>query len=203
MESSKKEKMNHLIIYCNPDPKSLSASYRDAIVELTEMSHNHVNVRDLYNIGINPVLGKDDFDSLKHGIIPEDIKVEQDYIRWANLLTFIYPVWWAGMPAILKGYIDRIFSKGFAYTMDEHFHYKGLLEDKKAVILSNMGAPYADYEKNGMLNSMKQSSDEGIFQFCGMKVLEHRFFGHVEAASKAEREAHINVLKMIYDKVWR
>lgn len=204
MESEKQTKLkrlNHLIIYCNPNMKSLSAAYRDAVVELTEMSGDRVNVRDLYNIGFHPVLEQTDLEAIKHGQIPPEIKVEQDYIMWADLLTFIYPIWWAGMPALLKGYIDRVFSKGFAYIMDDEGHWKGLLEEKKVVILNNMGYPYDYYEKNGMLASLKQIAEEGIFKFCGINVLEHRFFGHLDAASKAEREGHIQVLKMIYDKI--
>lgn len=197
----KPEGINHLIVYCNPNPKSLSSAYRDALVELTEMSANPVNVRDLYNIGFSPVLEMRDFDAVKHGQIPAEVKVEQDYVMWANLITFVYPVWWAGMPALMKGYIDRVFTKGFAYTMDDEGHLKGLLGDKKVVILNNMGFPYAYYEKVGMLDSMKQATDEGIFKFCGMEVVEHRFFGHLDAASKAEREGHVEVLKMIYDKI--
>lgn len=197
----KPEGINHLIVYCNPNPRSLSAAYRDALVELTEMSANPVNVRDLYNIGFSPVLEMRDFDAVKHGQIPAEVKVEQDYVMWANLITFVYPVWWAGMPALMKGYIDRVFTKGFAYIMEEEGHLKGLLGDKKVVILNNMGFPYAYYEKTGMLDSMKQTTDEGIFKFCGMEVVEHRFFGHLDAASKAEREGHVEVLKMIYDKI--
>lgn len=195
-------KTNHLIIYCNPSPKSLSAAYRDTLVELTELSENPVNVRDLYNIGFKPVLEQKDFDAVKHGQIPADLKVEQDYIMWADLLTFIYPIWWGGMPALLKGYIDRVFARGFAYTIDERGNLIGLLGGKKVVILNNMGATYEYYDKTGMLKSLKQTTDEGIFGFCGMQVLEHRFFGHLDDASKAECEAHINILKMIYDKVW-
>lgn len=204
METARKSKwdgINHLIIYCNPNPKSLSAAYRDAVIELTEMSGNAVNVRDLYNIGFRPVLEQADFDAIKHGQISAEIKVEQDYIMWADLLTFIYPIWWAGMPALMKGYIDRVFSRGFAYLMDEQGKPKGILQKKRVVILNNMGFPYSYYEQNGMLKSLKQTSDEGIFEFCGLQVAEHRFFGHLDAASKAEREGHVNALKLIYDKV--
>lgn len=205
MESTnqaRKKKMNHLVIYCNPDPHSLSAAYKDAIMELTEMSQHAVNVRDLYNIGFQPVLRKTDFDAQKHGLIPADVKVEQDYIIWADLLTLIYPVWWTGMPALMKGYIDRVFTKGFAYTMNEEGKPVGLLGGKKVVILNNMGFPYDYYEKIGMLKSMKQTSDQGIFEFCKMEVVEHRFFGHVDTASKGERKGHTDVLKLIYDKIW-
>ena len=97
-----KKQLKHLIICCNPNPKSLSAAYKEAVMELTEMSGNAMNVRDLYNIGFHPVLEQSDFDAVKYGQIPEEVKVEQDYIQWADLLTFIYPIWWTGMPIIRK-----------------------------------------------------------------------------------------------------
>ena len=64
-----KKQLKHLIIYCNPNPKSLSAVYKEAVMELTEMSGNAMNVRDLYNIGFHPVLEQSDFDAVKHRII--------------------------------------------------------------------------------------------------------------------------------------
>lgn len=194
-------RLNHLIVYCNPSPKSLSAAYKDSVVQLTEMSGNYVNVRDLYCVGFQPVLKQGDQDMLKRGQIPEDVKVEQEYVAWADLLTFIYPIWWTGMPALLKGYIDRVFASGFAYGIDEQGNLKGLLTGKKVVILNNMGLPYDYYEKIGMLHSLRQTTDQGIFEFCGMNVVDHRFFGHLSLASKAEREGHIHVLKFIYDKI--
>ena len=69
------------------------------------------------------------------------------------------------------------------------------------VILNNMGFPYDYYEKIGMLNSLRQTMGQGVFAFCGMSVVEHRFFGHLDEASKGEREGHINTLKFIYDKI--
>lgn len=198
---STKGKLNHLIIYCNPNPKSLSEAYREFVEHLTEMSGCNLCVRDLYKIGFKPVLGLSDLESLACGKVPEDVKVEQEYLAWADLLTFIYPVWWTGMPALMKGYIDRVFTKDFAYSMDEQANFKGLLAGKQVVILNNMGFPYEYYEKIGMLHSMKQTTDQGIFEFCGMNVIEHRFFGHIAAASKSEREGHVHVLKLIYDKI--
>ena len=196
-----KKQLKHLIIYCNPNPKSLSAVYKEAVMELTEMSGNAMNVRDLYNIGFHPVLEQSDFDAVKHGQIPEEVKVEQDYIQWVVLFNFIYPICWTCLHAFMIGFIDRVFTKGFAYNMDEEGQLQGLLAGKKVVILNNMGFPYDYYDKIGMLQSMKQTSDQGIFEFCGIEVAEHRFFGHLDGSSKSEREAHVNVLKLIYDKL--
>lgn len=84
----------------------------------------------LYELNFNPVLGASDFISFSKGNTPEDIKEEQEHISWADSITFIYPVWWAGLPAILKGYVDRVFSHGFAYAYGENGIEK-LLSGKK------------------------------------------------------------------------
>ena len=80
------ERIKHLIVLAHPDPKSLSVAYKDEIVQLTEDTNNEVVVRDLYNLGFHPVLSMQDFGALRKGEIPDDIKLEQDYIT-RNLLN--------------------------------------------------------------------------------------------------------------------
>ncbi|MEJ1715164.1 NAD(P)H-dependent oxidoreductase, partial [Escherichia coli] len=72
---------------------------------------HEVEVRDLYEMQFQPTLGRSEM----IGGIGEDVVVEQEYLKWADVITFIYPIWWTGLPAIMKGYIDRVFSYGFAY----------------------------------------------------------------------------------------
>lgn len=108
--------------------------------------------------------------------MPEDIAVEQEQIKWADVIIFVYPVWWTGLPAMLKGYVDRVFSYGFAYQYVEG-NPVGLLEVKKALLFSTTGAANEIYEQIGMHNSMKQTTDQGIFGFTGIKVIDHVFFG--------------------------
>jgi NAD(P)H dehydrogenase (quinone) len=91
-------------------------------------------VRDLYGDNFQPVLTTNDFEALQSGNLPADIEREQQNITDANYIWVVFPVWWTNMPAILKGYIDRVFLNGFAYTMkgDQPI---GLLHGKKVVII--------------------------------------------------------------------
>lgn len=197
------KKVKHLIVHCNPNPKSLSAAYRDEVVRISEAFCADVNVRNLYCIGFHSVLNDEDMSSFEKGMVPADIKVEQDYIKWAELITFIYPIWWTGLPAMMKGYFDRVFSEGFAYGWDQDGDLKKLLSKKQVVILNNMGQSFDFYQKSGMLDAMKMTSDQGIFEFCGFEVVEHRFFGHMARSTKAEREGHIRQLKLIYNRLFQ
>lgn len=123
----KNETCNRL---CTPKYRKLQpCDFRNSKSELEGKGHE-VRVRDTYELNFNPVLGASDFISFSQGNTPEDIKEEQEHISWADSITFIYPVWWAGLPAILKGYVDRVFSHGFAYAYGENGIEK-LLSGKK------------------------------------------------------------------------
>lgn len=192
--------VKHLIVFCHPDCHSLSAAYKDEVVRLTEKSGHCAIVRDLYNIGFHPELTLEDMAAIRMGDIPVEIKLEQDYILEADLITLIYPIWWTGMPAVMKGYIDRVFSNGFAYEVGPSGELRGLLNGKKVMILNNFGHSFDYYEETGILDALRKTSDTGIFDFCGMNVVGHHFFGHLNGASREERNGHIKILPSVYEK---
>lgn len=122
--------MRHLIIYAHPNENSLNHSVLKTVVENLEAQYHEIVIRDLYTNGFDPVLSLTDMQGQRMGKVSDDVKLEQDYISWAEQITFIYPIWWTGLPAIMKGYIDRVFSYGFAYCYDQGIQ-KGLLKGKK------------------------------------------------------------------------
>jgi NAD(P)H dehydrogenase (quinone) len=179
--------VNNLIVYAHPNPESFNQAIVDAYAsELTAAGHE-VRIRDLYALGFNPVITLSDYDLIDRGEPPDDIRQEQDHILWAGIVSFIYPVFWAGMPALLKGYVDKVFSLGFAYSFQGD-RPKGLLRGKKAVILNSTGGSLLYHRKSGMLDSIRSTVDGGIFRFCGIEVLEHRFFMGVSISTPAERK---------------
>lgn len=127
--------MKHLIIYCHPNPNSLNSLFKKVVVEHLLGNNHEVVVRDLYALSFNPVLSIEDMAGQRRGIVAEDVKQEQDFITWADCITFIHPIWWTGLPALMKGYINRVFSYGFAYRYDQGIQ-KGLLVGKKAVLVA-------------------------------------------------------------------
>lgn len=160
--------MKHLIVYTHPNPLSFNNALKDILVEVSNDKGHETVIRDLYELQFDPVLKGSDFVGFKSGNIPDDIKREQEFITWADMITFIYPIWWTGLPALLKGYIDRVLSYGFAYAYGDNGVIK-LLPGKKVMILNTCGTPKDMYEATGMIKSMNQTSDEGIFEFCGIK----------------------------------
>ena len=109
--------MNHLIIIAHPRKESLNYLIKNRLVEKLEQEGNQVKVRDLYEMQFRPILEFDEIKYNKDGKICPDILVEQNYISWAEHSTVIYPLWWNAFPAVLKGYIDRIFTNGFAFII--------------------------------------------------------------------------------------
>jgi NAD(P)H dehydrogenase (quinone) len=182
--------MKHLIIFAHPYAKSFGRGIVDTIVNELKNREAEVRVRDLYEIGFDPVLKGTDLLSLRSGNYAEDIKAEQEHIKWADVITFVYPVWWAGLPAILKGYVDRVFANGFAFHNVEG-RTTGLLEGKKALLVCTTGASDDVYEQIGMHKSMKQTTDGAIFEFCGMEVVKHVFFGDVPSSTPEDRTKYL------------
>lgn len=87
----------------------------------------------MYELNFNPVLKDDGFTVKQTGKIPASVRIEQEHLLWAENILFIFPTWWGGMPAILKGYIDRVFTNGFAFE-SQAAGSKGLLKNRKAMI---------------------------------------------------------------------
>lgn len=180
--------MNHLIVYAHPSDTSFNHAILDTVVASLEEKGHTVTVHDLYAQGFSPVLTAEEQKAVSSGAVPEDIIHEQAAVKEADVLTLIYPIWWAGMPAILKGWIDRVFSYGFAYSYGKDGQVNGLLAGKKGFIINTMGAGYEEYETSGMLDALKKITDENIWGFVGIEPAGHLFFGEVPSVAKEVRE---------------
>jgi NAD(P)H dehydrogenase (quinone) len=189
--------MKYLIVYAHPDPKSFNHAILETISEELKKKKKEFKIRDLYKIGFNPVLSVKDLSAIQDGAIPKDIKKEQNYISKADTLIFISPIWWSAMPAILKGYIDRVFSLKFAYDITADGEVKGLLKGKKVFMVSTTGASKEDYEKMGAFKMMNMSMDMAIFQFSGMKVMGHKYFSSVPYISQLDRRKMLKELRLL------
>ncbi|MGL5318928.1 MAG: NAD(P)H-dependent oxidoreductase [Bacteroidales bacterium] len=197
--------MKHLIVYVHPDSKSFCHAIKDAYTEALQALGKEVIVRDLYAENFNPVLRYRDFQESHYGgklnhDLSEDLKIEQTHIQWADVITFIYPIWWSGMPAILKGYIDRVFSQGFAYKNKENKPV-GLLSNKRVLILNTMGGERDSYLETGMLTAMESVIDNGIFKVCDMDVIGHYFYGNLTGHGEKYRKDILDQVRKIALKV--
>jgi NAD(P)H dehydrogenase (quinone) len=188
--------MKALIIYAHPNPASFNAGIKETIVtELTAGGHD-VRVRDLYEMNFNPVLSGLDIVSMYNGQTPEDIAAEQREIEWADVLFLIYPTWWISMPAILKGYIDRVFSHGFAFKYGEEGAV-GLLKGKQGFVVQTTGSPEQMLAAMHLVESMEAAVQYGTLGFCGVETLAHKIFYEVPGSTDAQRAAMLDDLKQL------
>jgi putative NADPH-quinone reductase len=131
--------MNVLWLFAHPDPHSLGGALRDeGLATLRALGHD-VRESDLYAMGWNPVVDE-------IAVTPPDVAAEQAKLAWADAVVVQFPLWWYGMPAILKGWFDRVFVKGYAYDVrgadGRTLRYgDGALSGKRALVVVTTGSP--------------------------------------------------------------
>jgi NAD(P)H dehydrogenase (quinone) len=183
-----------LIVHAHPDPASLTAALATAArAELTAQGHT-VLTSDLYSLGWKAVYDAHDFPARldrerlsfvaesghawRSGTQPADIQAEQTKLLAANAVVFQFPLWWFGMPAIMKGWIERVFAYGLAYGYknagNNHRYGEGGLQGRRAMLSVTTGAPAVDFAPrgiNGQLDELLFPITHGTLFFSGMEVL--------------------------------
>jgi putative NADPH-quinone reductase len=138
--------MKVLVVYCHPVAESYTAHLRDIAVDALERSGHEVDLCDLYAEGFDPVLSLQE--RLSHHDAPETkphVFAHAERLRRAEALVFVYPTWWSGPPAMLKGWWDRIWVEGVAYTLPPgSSRIRGNLRQiRKLVVVSTHGSSKA------------------------------------------------------------
>lgn len=112
--------MRALVIYCHPKPDSFTAAVRDLVLEKLDATQAEVRLIDLYARGFDPVLTADCLDRYEDTSCNlEGIEHDVADLRWCDTLIFVYPTWWYGLPAMLKGWLDRVLVPGVAFAMPD------------------------------------------------------------------------------------
>ncbi|HLR36956.1 MAG TPA: NAD(P)H-dependent oxidoreductase [Chitinophagaceae bacterium] len=193
--------MNHLVIYAHPNKDSLNGELKETVINRLKTQGHDIIVRDLYQMNFNPVLSSNDIIGQLSGESSEDVIREQKFISRADTLTFIHPIWWTGLPAIMKGYIDRVFTYGFAYRYDQGIQ-KGLLKGKQAVIINTQGKSHQEYQAIGMDQALKHTSETGIYAYCGLDIKEHFFFDQADKATAEDVKDWKKQVVAVYDRLY-
>lgn len=188
--------MKTLIVYAHPEPRSLNGALKDLAVSTLEAAGHDVRVSDLYAMNWKPVVDATDFgehatDPLRvvpssagatdAGALTPDVAAEQQKLLWADTVVFQFPMWWYTMPAILKGWVDRVFSYHFAYGVGIHDETRygerfgeGTLQGRRAILSVTIGGPeshYTDRGINGPIEDLLFPIHHGILYYPGLDVL--------------------------------
>lgn len=179
--------MNITIIYAHPYEKSFNAAVLKTVKK--ELSKKHeVKIIDLYKDNFNPVLNEEEFKKYQEGkSLDPLVENYQDILKKSDYLFFIFPIWWMIMPAMLKGFFDKVLLKYFAFTFSGKMP-KGLLTHiKGATILNTMGSPPLYY--NFFINKpIKGSVIKGTLKFCGIKDVKWKNLGNIYTITDNKRE---------------
>ncbi len=179
-----------LIIHAHPEAKSFCSSLKNEAVTYFQSQDAEVKVSDLYAMGFNPVGDKHDFTALQNpdffkyqmeqvnafqnNLFSADLKSEMEKLEWCDTLIFNFPLWWFGLPAILKGWVDRVFAMGLVYGAGKGVYDNGTYKNKTAFLTFTTGGPeiaYSDTGKNGNLDTILYPIQHGMLYFAGMTVM--------------------------------
>lgn len=137
--------MRSLLVYCHPCPDSFSAAMRDVCRQTLEKAGYDVRVLDLYAEPFNPVMGEQERRFYHEPDINEQPVAEHiAHIKWCDTLIFVYPTWWYGLPAVLKGWLDRVWVPHVAFTMPTQTTpiRPNMQHIKRVAAITTCGAPW-------------------------------------------------------------
>ena len=144
-------------------------------------------VRDLYQMNFQPVFSPADMQNVESNMVSADIEEEQQVITEADTLVMIYPVWWWSQPAILKGWIDRVFTNNFAFRYEANGPV-GLLTQKKAIVFTTTRESEEEIKRDGFDQVLKKQMADGILAFSGFSPVLYRNFAKVPYLNDSARQ---------------
>ncbi len=163
--------MKTLIIYAHPNTGGHCRHILSEAEKSLKENKTDYEVLDLYKTDYDPVLHeKEHYTAGNHQVSSENRKIQKQILT-SDHLIFIYPIWWAAPPAILKGWIDRVLVSGFGFKY-EGSRPKGLLKGKRATVFATSGSPKIFYKL--MLDPPKRIMKDLTLRFCGIKTEYHQ-----------------------------
>lgn len=181
--------MQVLLVYAHPEPASFNGALRAVAEETLAAAGHEVTVSDLYGMGFDAVAGPADvggipekgpfnlgmaqMTAVKEGSLADEVQAEFDKLMAADLLLLQFPLWWFSMPAILKGWIDRVFVFGGAYDFGRTWD-QGVFKGKRAMLSLTASAPEAAFYPDGRNGDMERvlwPIHAGVLALCGYSVL--------------------------------
>ncbi|MGA0533682.1 NAD(P)H-dependent oxidoreductase [Hansschlegelia sp. KR7-227] len=170
--------MRSLIVISHPDTHSLTHAVADRIaaaIQATDPAHE-IEIADLAAEGFDPRYSAADLAQFRgQAGPPADVSSEQARIDRADALILVYPVYWWSMPGQLKGWIDRVFTNGWAYDERPDGSVAKLLQRLRVHLVGVGAADIGVYERHGYAAAMRTQIDHGVFGYCGAPVLTSEF----------------------------
>jgi len=198
--------MNILIVHAHPEPLSFTTAMKDHAIEVLEKLGHQIEVSDLYAMNFNPIASREDFSELSHPEymnyaleqrhacknkqIAKDIQIEIEKVQKADLVILSFPMYWTSVPAILKGWIDRVFVSGIFYGGKRFYNHGGMV-GKKALLSFTLGGRehmFGDHAIHGSIEDLLLPIQRGTLAYAGFEVLPPFTAYHVPYISNEARQ---------------
>ncbi len=158
--------MHVLTVLDHPNPTSFSAAVAERFMEGARAAGHTTELADLHAEGFNPVWGMADVNSDGGATTPEDVAQEQARIARADAICLVFPLYWWGMPSMTKGWVDRVWSWGWAYDQLD-YPDMSLQKNRSGVLLIPAGARSDEMQDEGYLRAMETCWTKGTFGYFG------------------------------------
>lgn len=184
------------LIICNPKTHSQKELYIQTYIEEAKKLGHDVRVVNLYDLNIDYVRANGD--EIDYSITPE-LKQAQNNILWADQLVFVYPIWWLGIPALMKSFIEKVFQENVVSDMGE-MGPKPLLKGKTAVIMQSYSMPY--FAMRYLYGDIPMKWWKiALTNWCGPKIVKRFDFDLIDNVSEKKKEKWIKEIKKFLKKI--
>jgi len=191
--------MNTLVVYCHPYEGSFCHAILEKLEDGAKETGKKLDVIDLYKDNFNPVMsGKDLLGFVKHQAQDQQAIDYADKLKKADHLILVFPIWWELMPAMMKGFIDKVIFPGqtFEYTKSGLGMVSSLPNLKKTTVITTMNTPKPMY-KFVYGNAIKKSLIKGTLKKSGFKHVKWLSFNMVKMKSNEKRQKWLTTAKKI------
>lgn len=182
--------MKHAVILAHPAQDSLNAAIARAYAEVVARHGDEVVVRDLYAMRFDPCLKAAEIPGPRAPAFLPDVLRERALLADVDVFALVYPLWFNAPPAILKGYVDRVFGMGFGFTPD-FGGTQPALTGRKLISFTTSGAPDAWVRETGALSTLTRLFDDHLAGTCGLTLVDHQHFGGMVSGITEEAVAEV------------
>ncbi|MBM2817378.1 MAG: dehydrogenase [Ignavibacteria bacterium] len=212
--------MNILILHAHIEPDSFCSSLKNLAFEHFTANGDTVEISDLYQMGFNPVASRSDFKSVaqekpfnylkeqifafQNNSFSDEITTEMQKFVRADLLLLNFPLWWSSVPAIMKGWLDKVLALGFSYHPRDKKYETAPFRGKKALCTITAGGSSAAYTSEGENGDIMESLfhlHHGTLYYCGLDVLPPFITWRTHLTDEETLKGYLNDYKIYLENI--